>query len=336
MTTLITGASGFLGAHTTAALLDAGEDVRAYVRTPAKLDAALSPLGLSADDDRIDVVSGDMTDAEVVARAAQGCSAVVHAAATYSFRRRDAERMRQANVRGTEVVLRAGVDAGAAHVIHVSSTVALTRPGGHVLDGTSPLGDGLGPYSRSKVDSEVVARAMQDDGAPVSVMNPGGVIGPHDPYLGESDEIVQQVLRGRLPVWPRGSLQWVDVRDAAATVVALLRGEPGRRWMVPGETFTRPHALLSTVTGRRLRAPVAPAGLVAAVATPGYLTGWPFLPGAVEGIRIFGCANSVDASATTQELGVTARPLLESLEDTVQWLAEAGHVSVRQAGRGAR
>ena len=58
MTTLLTGASGFLGAHTVAALLERGERVRAFVRTPSKLASALTPLGLSVDDDRIEVVAG--------------------------------------------------------------------------------------------------------------------------------------------------------------------------------------------------------------------------------------------------------------------------------------
>ena len=57
MTTLLTGASGFLGAHTVAALLERGERVRAFVRTPSKLASALAPLGLSPDDDRIEVVA---------------------------------------------------------------------------------------------------------------------------------------------------------------------------------------------------------------------------------------------------------------------------------------
>ena len=56
---------------------------------------------------------------------------------------------------------------------------------------------------------------------------------------------------------------------------------------------------------------------------------------AVEGVRIIGCANRVDASETTRQLGVTARPLAESLQDTVRWLVEAGHVSAKQAGKAA-
>jgi dihydroflavonol-4-reductase len=333
VTTLLTGASGFLGVHTLAALLDAGERVRAYVRTPSKLDAALSPLGLS-EDDRIEVVSGDMTDEEAVTGAVAGCDFVVHAAATFSYKRRDAERMRRDNAAGARAVLHAARDAG-VHAVHVSSTVALARPGGTVLDGSSPLGPGFGPYSDSKVASEKIARDLQAGGAPVSIVNPGGILGPDDPYLGESDATITAILTGRLPSWPRGRLQWVDVRDLAAVLVALREHPSGGRWLVPGHDVTTPHEALRDVTGRRLPCAVVPAWFARALSVPGYLTGWSFVPGQVEGVTVIGCGNTVDASATTRELGVTGRPLAESLVDTVRWLVDAGHVSAKQAGKAA-
>jgi dihydroflavonol-4-reductase len=335
VTTLLTGASGFLGVHTLAALLDAGERVRAYVRTPSKLGAALSPLGLSTEDDRIEVVSGDMTDAPRMRSAAEGCDALVHAAATFSFKRSDAERMRRENEQGTRAALEAGLDAGCRAMVHVSSTVALLRPGAPTLDHRSPLGPGLGIYSASKVSSERVARTMQDRGAPVTIVNPGGVVGPHDPYLGESNLVILEALTGKMPVYPRGQLQFVDVRDVAAVLVAAARQASAGRYLVPGHDVAVVHEPLREITGLSLKTRVVPAGLVRAVAMPGYLTGWSFLPGAVEGIRIMGCGASIDASHTTTNLGVEARPLHEAFRDTIRWLVEAGHLSAEQAGKAA-
>lgn len=334
VTTLLTGASGFLGVHTLVALLESGERVRAYVRTPSRLDAALSPLGLSVDDDRIEVVTGDMTDADAVKRAVTGCDYVVHAAATFSYKRRDSERMRRDNAAGTQAVLHAARDAG-VHVVQVSSTVALARPGGAVLDGASPLGPGFGTYSASKIASERIARDLQAEGAAVSIVNPGGILGPDDPNLGESDATIRAILRGLLPSWPRGRLQWVDVRDLADLLVALRTHPAGGRWLVPGHDVATPHDSLREVTGRRLPCVELPAGIARALSVPGYLTGWSFVPGQVEGVSIIGCGNTVDASATTRELGITARPLAESLRDTVRWLVEAGHVSAKRAGDAA-
>ena len=95
--------------------------------------------------------------------------------------------------------------------------------------------------------------------------------------------------------------------------------------MVPGEAVTRLHEPLREVTGRALPCRTVPPALAIAAATPGYLTGWSFLPGAVEGVRITACGCGLDHSETTKVLGVEPRPLVESLADTVAWLRSAGH-----------
>lgn len=328
---MLTGASGFLGNHVLQRLLHDGHQVRALVRSASKLRTNLALLGIDPDDRRIEVIPGDMTDQSAARAAASGCSLAIHAAATYSYRRRDAERMLRENVAGTATVLDAAIEAGCSGVVHVSSVVALLRPGA-TLDHQSPLGVTLGPYTQSKVESERAARDRQDNGAPVTIVNPGGILGPHDPYLGESNETIRDILRGRLPTWPRGRLQWVDVRDAAAVVVAAL-DRPGRRYLVPGENVALPHEMLRAVTGRRLPAVVVPLKAALPVLNLGYRTGWGFLPHTVEGARVVAQDTRVDYSATTEDLGVVGRPLQESAHDTVRWLVTAGHLNARNAGR---
>lgn len=332
-TVLLTGASGFLGLHTLQQLLDAGHHVRAYVRSPQRLEANLLPFGIELEDSRIEVAQGDMTSVSGVRTAAEGCDAVVHTAATFSYKRRDRERMARENSAGTRTILEAGAEAGARALVHVSSTVALVHPGGGVIDHTSPLGPGTGPYSESKVASEAVARELQDAGAPVTVVNPGGILGPLDPYIGENNEVLIQALTGRSPAWPRGSIQYVDVRDVAAVLTAAVDHDPGKRYLVPGHNVAELHPVLREVTGRRLPAATLPPALLIGAAMPGYLTGWKFLPGAVEGIRTAACNNQADASATTRDLGIEAKPLEESLTDTIRWLVEAGHLKAKYAGK---
>lgn len=330
-TVLLTGASGFVGVHTLARLLEEGHRVRALVRDEARLEEHLAPLGLETGDARIETRLGDMTDASSVKEAVAGCDLAVHAAATFSYKRRDEPRMQEQNVRGTRTVLQAARDAACTGIVHVSSTVALARKDA-VMDHQSPLGPGVGTYTRSKVESERIARELQDDGAPVTIVNPGGVVGPDDPYLGESNAVLRDILTGRLPTWPRGSLQWVDVRDVAAVVAAALQ-HPGQRFLVPGDNVAVPHRVLAEVTGRRLPAMVLPLGVVVPAVTPGYLTGWSFLPGALEGARLIAQNSTADASHTEAVLGITSRPVRESFADAVRWMAEVGHISAKQAGR---
>ena len=330
-TVLLTGASGFLGIHVLQRLLDEGHRVRAFVRTPATLREHVALLGIDPDDPRIEVVSGDMTDPDAVREAAMGSDQAIHAAATFSYKRRDAERMLRENRVGTTTVLDAAIEAGCSSIVHVSSIAALLRPGA-TLDHHSPLGDTLGPYTGSKVESERVARERQDADAPVTIVNPGAILGPHDPYLGESDEAIRDILRGRLPTWPLGGAQWVDVRDTADVVVAAL-GRPGRRYFVPGENVALPHETLRTITGRRLAAIGLPLAAALPVLKAGYNTGWSFVPGALEGARLIAADTRVDYTATVDDLGVVGRSLADSMRDTVRWLAEAGHIRRRDAGR---
>jgi nucleoside-diphosphate-sugar epimerase len=331
-TVLLTGASGFLGVHTARQLLESGHHVRAFVRSPERLAQHLEPLGIEPEDARVEVAAGDMTDAHAVEEALDGCDALIHAAATFSFKRRDREAMRLHNSQGTQTVLEAGIRAGCRSLVHVSSTVALARPGAEVVDNHGPLGPGMGPYSESKVASERVARDLQDKDAPVAIVNPGGILGPDDPYLGESNAVVLRILRGRLPAWPRGSHQYVDVRDTAAVLVGAL-DHPGGRFLVPGTNVANLPEALRRLTGRRLPAVTIPAALAAAAAMPGYLTGWEFMPGEVEGARTGAAGNRFDATATTAALGIEGRFLDESLRDTIRWMVDAGHLPAQAAGR---
>ena len=319
---MLTGASGFLGIHILERLLDEGHQVRAFVRAPSKLRENLALLGVDPDDPRIDVVAGDMTDAAAAREAASGCDQAIHAAATFSYRRRDAERMLRENKVGTTTVLDAAIEAGCTGIVHVSSTAALLRPGA-TLDHESPMGVTLGPYTQSKVESERVARDRQEDGAPVAIVNPGGILGPHDPYLGESNEVIREILRGRLPTWPRGGMQWVDVRDTADVVVAAL-DRPGRRYLVPGENVALPHETLRAVTGRRLPAVRLPLEAVLPVLQLGYWTGWSLPSARGGGLPVH------RARHPRRLLGDGRRPRDRR---TVPGGVHAGHRALARAGR---
>ena len=97
MKVLVTGGTGFVGSHSVKAMLDAGHDVRLLVRSSGRVAPALEPLGVSG----VDHVVGDATDAESVRRAMDGCNAVLHAAAVFSYDARDARAMQRVNTRAT-------------------------------------------------------------------------------------------------------------------------------------------------------------------------------------------------------------------------------------------
>ena len=154
MKVLVTGGTGFVGSHSVAALLSQGHQVRLLVRSPDQVARGLSPLG-AAD---VESVLGDVTAPQSVKEAMTGCDAVLHAAAVYSIDPRAASRIRETNVRAAENVLGTAVRRGLDPVVHVSSYVALLPPQGAVLTPDSPVKRPRGTYSRSKAESERIAR----------------------------------------------------------------------------------------------------------------------------------------------------------------------------------
>jgi nucleoside-diphosphate-sugar epimerase len=337
MRVLVTGGTGYVGSHTVAALIERGHTVCLLVRDPRRVTAALTPLGLPAAG--LDTLGVDVPDPAAVDQAVRDCEAVVHAGSVFSFDSRDARRIGQVNVRGTDLVLGAAHRAGLDPIVYVSSVVALLPPNGRILTPDSPAGHPPGPYLGAKAEAERVARRYQEAGAPVVITNPGAVLGPHDPHLGDGLRRARNILKGRYPISPSGGLSFVDVRDVAKVHAAVV--EPGRgprRYMASG-TFLRFADLVAgfaAVTGRRLPTITMPARMLLPVArvvqlvqhvTPAHI------PVEFEGAYFIGCAARCDDTKTRQELGVTPRDLEVTLADSLRWLVAHGHISHRQAGK---
>ena len=174
----------------------------------------------------------------------------------------------------------------------------------------------------------------------MTVINPPGLIGPHDPYCGDTNTIVIDLLKNRGPIIPRGRIVWGDVRDTAATIVAVIGAPPpSSAYFGPSRTLPDLAARdsLQRVTGRRLPAVLVPASVAlsaARVASP-VLSRVPArwrLPISAEGTQLM-CANpTVDDSRTALDLGISGRPIDDAVRDTVIWLHQTGRISARQAG----
>jgi nucleoside-diphosphate-sugar epimerase len=217
---------------------------------------SLSPLGVA----EAESVLGDVTVSGSVEEAMAGCDAVLHAAAIYSFDSGAAAHMREVNVRGAETVLGTAVRAALDPIVHVSSYVTLLPPGGAVLTPDSPVKRPHGAYSLSKAESERVSRRYQEQGAPVVITYPGGVIGPHDPYLGASNRTMAEFATSGVTM--RGGGMWVDVRDVAKVHAVMEPGRGPRRYMITGHHITLPDlaAALREIAGHPGRIVVLPAG----------------------------------------------------------------------------
>jgi nucleoside-diphosphate-sugar epimerase len=339
MLVLVTGGGGFIGSHSVAEILRSGHRVRMLVRDESRAIRALKPLGVAAD--AVELVRGDVTDEASVDRAVQGCDAVLHAASVYSFDTRDHGRMRRVNAHGTEVVLTAARAVGADPIVYVSSFAALVPSRDNPITTSSAVGKPRETYMASKAEAEVIARRHQADGAPVVITYPLATLGPHDPLLGDQTARVRNVLRGLMPMWPMGGFPVSDVRDVARLHAAVLEpGQGPRRYIAPGRYLTTREYVrtLRQVTGRLIPTIYLPA---VAMLPVGMLTGLVqralpvHIPAEYGAIYTCAVGRPVDTTAAEALLGSTARPVAETMADTVRWLHEAGHLGRRPAGRAA-
>ena len=252
MKVLLTGGTGFVGSWTARAVVDAGHQVRYLVRDPARLEPVAAALDLDVSDHAV----GDITDAEAVAAALDGCDGVVHCAAVVAIGPGAAERMSRTNLAGARNVLGQAVERGLDPVVYVSSLAAVFRPGLRLLTADLPVDDGLDDYGRSKAQVERYVRDLQEQGAPVAITYPGMVIGPPvGSQMGEGTEGLLAALR--LRVIPGHDAAWTvcDVRDLGRIHAALL--EPGRgpsRWAAGGIRVGAADLakVLTRASGRRL------------------------------------------------------------------------------------
>ena len=332
MKVLVTGGTGFVGSHAVAAIVGAGHDVRLLARRPEQVRASLGPLRV----DVADVMAGDVLDERAISRAVEGCEAAVHAAAIFSLDPRRAEDMRRTNLRATELVLNSAAERGLNPVVHVSTTVALTRYGGSGPD--LPLGDIDLPYTQSKIASEQVARRLQDAGAPVVTIYPGAVYGPDDPYRGAQNEQLRWMLLGRFPTYPRGAQHVVDVREVAKLIAAVVQLGGPHRYVVPGHHVggAELYAAITEAAARRLPHVVLPGPVIGPSvhlieSVQRRLPQRWHYPADREGVEIIRRDTRFDDSAARTDLGIQPRPFPQTIADTLRWLVESGRVPARRA-----
>ncbi len=253
-TVLVTGGSGFIGAHTILQLLAAGHRVRTTVR---KLDrrkdvlAMLRQGGASSAED-VAFFTADLESDAGWKEAVAGCDYVLHVASPLpTLVPRDENDLITPAREGTLRVLRAARDAGVRRVVVTSSFAAIgyghqprSRPFDET-DWTNLDGADVQPYIKSKALAERAAWdfiAREGGGLELSVVNPVAVFGPvlGADYSG-SIAIIRLLMEGAMPAAPKIYFGLVDVRDVAdlhlrAMTSPAARGE--RFLAVAGETMS--------------------------------------------------------------------------------------------------
>lgn len=324
MSTLVTGATGFVGSAVARRLLQQGHAVRALVR-PGADRANLAGLP-------IEVVEGDLTRPDTLARACAGCAALFHVAADYRLWAPDPNDLYRTNVQGTEALLQAAGDAGVARIVYTSSVATLgIPPGGAEGDESTPvaLADMIGHYKRSKFLAEQRVRELAASGLPVVIVNPSTPLGPRDIKPTPTGRIVRDALAGRLPAYVDTGLNLVHVDDVAlGHWLAFEHGQVGERYVLGGSNLSLREMLeqLAALCGRQPPRWRLPHGVVLPIAH--LAQGWARLTGTqplatVEEVRMARKLMYFSSARARRELGYAPRPVQQALEDAVRWFSRA-------------
>lgn len=206
MKVYVSGATGFVGSHVARELREQGAEVR---------------------DERVDLL-----DSDALERVIEGCDAVVHVAALYSYDAPELE-FERVNVEGTRTILAAALAKGVRRFLHTSTAGTCGPVPGAIAteEDEPPEWELTVPYKRTKLESERLALA-----AGAVVVNPTTPVGEGDAKPTPTGQMIEDVASGRIRGYVATTgLNVVDVRDVArGHALALEKGEPRERYLLGG------------------------------------------------------------------------------------------------------
>lgn len=315
----MTGATGFVGAHVARQLADRGDRVRAGYRNPKRLER------LTGFD--YEPVQGEVLDLDAMRRAMRGCDVLFHVAGFVASK--PVQKVWDMNARSPLIAVEAAAMENVPRVVLTSTISAIGTADGEPADEENPYPEGgLGlTYADSKRGGEREALAAGERlGVEVVVVNPAYVLGvPLDrTQPGEtSTRIVGNYLRGRLPAVLNAPMNFVDVVDVAAGhLLAAEKGRPGERYILGGHNrdWATLIDMVAKVAGSRGPILVMPSEIQAL----GRLRERVGLPGPIsaEAYSLMGKDWRFTSAKAKRELGYKARPLRQTIEETVEWYLE--------------
>lgn len=319
MKVFLTGASGFVGSHTTNRLIERGHQPVCLVRKTSQI-SRLQNLG-------VDLVFGDTTSPDSLLEGMGRCDSVINLANLYSWWESDPRLYQQTNIEGTRHVMEAALRLKMAKVIHLSSAVIWGVTQSVPFWENSPIGVHQSRYACSKYLGDCQAWTLyKSAGLPLVVLYPSGILGPGDSKA--SGEYIYRLLRRRMParVLENSILTWVHVSDVATAIVAALEkeGNIGEKYLIGKEQLSlgQLNSLVAQISGiplPLLRMPNFAVRIAAVLATfVANITGRPPILGLARDLVSFMLEGMhFEGSKAERELGLNYTPIRRAVEEAI-------------------
>jgi dihydroflavonol-4-reductase len=318
---LVTGGSGFIGAHLVSRLAQERRVCVLDVHPPAS-----APEGVR-------YIQGSVLDRAAVRTALEDVQEVYHLAALSGMWMPNKADFQAVNCEGTQIVIDAARRQGVARFLHCSTGALLfgsSSTQSVISEATTTSFDEMpGAYTRSKLLAEQNALQAAAAGFPVVIASPTMPIGPHNGNLTPPNQMLLRFLAQRLQFYLDFTINLVDVRDVAAgLILAMQHGQIGQRYILGGEDIllSKLLALMGTISGRQaLRIPIP--GAIAQTAAmlmefcADHITRR--LPEAtLEAVQIAVRSKPMSIDKSRRELGYAPRPIEQALRDVIGSLRE--------------
>lgn len=327
MTVFVTGGTGLTGANVCRLLRERGDDVRAVVRSLPDAEP-LADLG-------VELVEGDVTDAESVLAAAEGCEGVIHTAALLGGASQELADFAAVNQVGTSNVFDAARDLDLGRVVALSTGTFFDTTTGVPLE-EAPVLDhpSTDPYTVTKLAAFREAHARADAGENILTCHPGAIFGPGPVaeralHRTSFNRVLLAGLRGKLSRYLSFPVIWVSGEDVARGAIAALdHGEAGERYWLDG----RPEDVISTADCCNRLCAIAGVAHHVEDLDPDGDTGaleaefGPTLLAIARDPYAVGRVPRKDVTPTSERLGYDPIALDDGLERLVHWLRDLGRI----------
>ncbi len=322
MTTLVTGATGFVGSVVARLLLEKGESVRVLAR-PNSNRRNLENL-------EVEVVEGDLNEPASLKKAVKSCNALYHVAADYRLWIPKPDEIYNTNVKGSHSLLLAAADAGVERMVYTSSVATLgINPDGTPSNENTPvsLEKMIGHYKRSKFLAEQTVQELIDkEGLPIVIVNPSTPIGPGDIKPTPTGRMILDAVNGKTPAYVDTGLNLVHVEDVAkGHLQAFEKGQIGQRYILGGEDKSLKEILttIAELTDQKPPKIKLPHSVVMPIA---YISeAWAKLTNGsepratVDGVRMSRKKMYFSSDKAKRELGYQHRSADKAIKDAVEW-----------------
>lgn len=246
----ITGATGHVGYNLIKLLAEKSEKIRAFV-LPNDDISKLEPFN-------IEIILGDITDKESIYPLFETDKEItlIHLAGIININNKVDNKLRDVNVNGTMNIIDVAIEKNVSHIIYTSSVHAIKEESNKGLIKETDIFDPslvVGAYAKTKAEATKYVLDKMNEGYPITIVHPSGIIGPYDYNRGHMTKLIEKYLNRDLGARVSGGYDFVDVRDVVSAIYQLSQKKILGTYILSGhyvslrEFFQK----LRTISGRK-------------------------------------------------------------------------------------